>query len=465
MTVFSYTLGCKLNQTETEALTGACLGAGMTLARQDERADLVIVNSCTVTARSDAKARHMLRFLSTRHPRALVILTGCYAEVEYEWLREGLALETGAVVVPQSRKEILLEFAAVAVAEGSFPIFSRSEKRAFFENFEQTMSERPTDTFALVSERFHFHTRAFLKIQDGCDGVCAYCRVPLARGRARSLEFPRVMEKLERIVGAGFAEIVLTGVNISAYRSGEHDLAFLLEQAVRRTRHVRFRLSSLEPEALTSRLLDITAEEAICPHIHIPIQSGSNAVLARMQRRYTALVLTEGAARLKKRKPDIFLAGDVIVGFPGETDADCLETERLAEESGFAFLHVFPFSSRPGTTAAAFSDRVPAGVLKSRVRRLLDLGSRLTERYLENWSGKIVDVLLEKKTGPAAWTGSSAHSVKCRVEHVPEPLQRPGVRVWAEIVATGKVCGAEFRGAGDGPPVFRAQAENDQRTH
>ncbi len=460
MTVFFHTLGCKLNQAETEALTAACLEAGLTLAGADQPADLVIINTCTVTGRSDAKARHAIRSLAAKHPPALVIVTGCYAEVEYDRLREHLAPENGAVVVPQSNKAVLLGLPAAIAGETRFSRFTREQKHHFFEEFRRQSTIKPAyDAFSLVARNFYFHSRAFLKIQDGCDGMCAYCRVPLARGQAVSLDFPRVADALARIVGEGFSEVVLTGVNISAYQSGTYDLAGLLAYAIRHTRHVRFRLSSLEPEALTPRFMDVLAEDAVCPHVHIPVQSGSDRVLGWMRRRYTVRRLTEGVMALRERKPGVFLSGDVIVGFPGETDRDFKASAALIEDLDLAHIHVFPFSPRPGTAAFSLAPRVPDRVIKERVRTLLQLSNMLNERYLAGWRGRTADVLLEKQVEPLVWTGSSAHSFKCRVQGIPAGSQRSGARVWAEIRAPGRTCRAVFQKEGGGSPRFVPHSE------
>src|SRR4030042_4680497 len=241
--------------------------------------------------------------------------------------------------------------------------------------------------------------------------------------------------------------------------SSDLDLASLLEYAVGHTRHVRCRLSSLEPEALKPRLLEAMGDDALCPHAHIPVQSGSDRILARMRRKYDTRVLTDGVAALKAVKSGIFLAADVIVGFPGETDNDFNQTVALIEGLEFASLHVFPFSSRPGTAATVFKERVPEREMKDRLRLLLDLGHRLTQTYLSGWTGQQADVLLEKRVKADVWNGSSAQSVKCRVEGVPGVLQRQGARVWAEILDTGNLCRAESKNAGEGPPVFSRRVE------
>jgi threonylcarbamoyladenosine tRNA methylthiotransferase MtaB len=454
MTVAFHTLGCKLNQSETEALAGAYERAGFVIARPGEQAELVIVNSCTVTGRSDAKARHAVRQAASSFPDALIVLTGCYAEVEYDALRAELGREFDTVIVPQSRKASLLEFAKAVAGEAGFAGFSRAEKAAWYERFAARGDNDTARPFSLVPEKFYYHSRAFLKIQDGCDGLCAYCRVPLARGKAQSLDFSAVMDKLSEIIGAGFYEIVLTGVNISAYRSGGHDLASLLEQAVGRSRQVRFRLSSIEPEALTDRLLDVIAHESICPHVHLPVQSGSDRILRLMKRRYHRQTLDKSVTVLKAKKPGLFLAGDFIAGFPGETEVDFAETMNAAGALGFSSLHVFPFSARPGTAAWSLPGRLSATALKERTRALLNLGGALHEQWLSGLRGTVADVILEKREQASVWTGSSAHSVKCRVTGVTSTERRAGARIWARIEEPAKVTSASFLRTFQGKPSF-----------
>jgi threonylcarbamoyladenosine tRNA methylthiotransferase MtaB len=463
MTVAFHTLGCKLNQAETEALAEAFTQAGFVIARPLDNADIVVVNSCTVTGRSDSKSRHSLRQAASRFPEALVILTGCYAEVERATLQAAFEKQLMAVV-PQSLKARLKGFAVAAAATAGFASFSRKEKFDLFQSYLDRPGSAQADPFDLLAGAYFFHTRAFLKIQDGCDCRCAYCRVPLARGRSISLDFDLVLEQLRRIIERDVREVVLTGVNISAYSSGGRVLADLMEAAVRCTRHVRFRLSSLEPEALTPRLFSVLAHPAVCPHFHIPLQSGSADVLARMRRRYGPDALRSGLASLRRTRPDAFIAADVIVGFPGETDTEFGETMSLLSELSVNGLHVFPFSPRPGTTAWSLPAKVPAAVVRERMRLLLDLGNDLSNRYLSEWNGKSVEVILEK-TAAGGWVGSSGHSIKCLVEGMPRGEAQSGRLVTAIVSAPGRPCRVEWRGFQDEKPVYLPASNSELLAH
>ncbi|MBN2354134.1 MAG: tRNA (N(6)-L-threonylcarbamoyladenosine(37)-C(2))-methylthiotransferase MtaB [Spirochaetales bacterium] len=462
MTASFSTLGCKLNQSETEALAQAFRRAGFRIGRPADEADIVIVNSCTVTGRSDAKSRQALRRAAALSPDALVILTGCYAEVE----RETLAAEyekDGIAVVGQSAKPLLMGLAGAVARESGFSDFTRTQKFDFIRSLLGRDRPSRPDPFALEAGESFFRTRSFLKIQDGCDARCAYCRVPLARGNSVSLDIELVLERMARAVGRGAAEIVLTGVNIGAYKSRGTDLTELLTRALRRTRGVRFRLSSLEPDGLTSRLLDALAEPAVCPHFHLSVQSGSAAILARMRRRYGPEALRAGVIELRRRRPDAFIAADVIVGFPGETDAEYGETRRLLHESPLDALHVFPFSPRPGTAAFSFPDRVPSAAIKDRVRALCALGADMTDRFLSRLRGKTIEVILEKKTASGAWTGSSQHSVKCRVAGIPPGVGFAGRLVRGRVVESGRPCRAEFIEEVDVRPEFASVESRESK--
>ncbi len=429
MRVGFHTFGCKLNQYETEALASPLRSQGFTVVSAREDAEVYIVNTCTVTSRADHKARAFIRGLSRAHPQSLLIVTGCAAQLE----RDSLASLAGnVVVVGQSEKAILLDL----------PRF-----------LEQTRSPsgRPpgigTDPFALHAGELSFHTRAFLKIQDGCDSWCAYCRVPLARGSSVSLEQGEVIRRARELEQLGCREIVITGVNISAWRSKGRGLVDLLRTLLTETKQPRLRLSSLEPEALSQDLADVLEEPRICPHFHLPVQSGSDAVLLRMKRRYRAEKVREGAALLRAAKGAPFLAADILVGFPGETEEDHAATRRLIEDVRFSALHVFPFSPRPGTAAALFKPRVPERVRDARARELGELSRRLSVEYARSWEGEEVEVLLERRLGAAA-EGTAENYLKVAVQGIPSGEVR-GRIARARISHSGQKCSGEHLGFRD----------------
>jgi threonylcarbamoyladenosine tRNA methylthiotransferase MtaB len=295
-----------------------------------------------------------------------------------------------------------------------------------------------------------------LKVQDGCDHRCAYCRVPLARGASLSLDPPLAVRRAVLLEQAGYREVVLTGVNISAWRSGEEGLGRLLEALLEATSTARFRLSSLEPETIKPALVEVLRHPRICPHFHLPVQSGSDRLLAAMRRRYRAEQVRRAAGLLRAARAEPFLAADLIAGFPGESEQDFQATFELAESLGFAKLHVFPFSPRPGTAAMRLGGRVPERVRDERAGALTRLSDRLARAYRRCWVGREVEVVLERRrAGGSAWRGFSGNYLPCAVRGVPEePAESessPGRLVRALIEDDGDPCGAEYLGPAGGP--------------
>ena len=430
-----HTLGCKLNQFETEAVASSFRAQGFVVTGDDEGADLHVVNTCTVTTRADHKARSLIRRLARGNPRVPLLVTGCSAETEAQALS---ALAANIVVIPQSEKSRLLalpRIIAEVLASGADPI-------ARLRNSLKTGA--PADPFALMATEFSFHTRAFLKIQDGCDCTCAYCRVPLARGRSVSLDLDEVLRRAVALEAAGRREIVLTGVNISAWQASGVTLPGLLRRLLAVTSRARIRLTSIEPESITAELAEALSDARVCPHFHIPIQSGSDQVLARMRRRYRAGKVADGVRLLREARDDPFIAADILVGFPGESEDDFFKTRDMILTSGLAALHVFPFSPRPGTSAASMKPAVPERVRRRRVDDLAALARELSSSYARRWVGREVDVLLEGKSGSQPH-GISSNYLKVAVRAAPVDAV-PGRLVRARITAENPTCAGCFLG-------------------
>jgi threonylcarbamoyladenosine tRNA methylthiotransferase MtaB len=440
-----HTFGCKLNQFETEALASAFAGQGFALVPAGEPAELYLINTCTVTTRSEQKARRYLRHLSRERPDALLLVTGCYAQLARSELQ---ALGPNLLVVSQEAKPALLELPrrlseSEALHPGSWREQAQSELR------EPAL--QPGQAFRFQVARYRFHSRAFLKIQDGCDHRCAYCRVPLARGGSVSLNPAAAAAQARALEASGYRELVLTGVNISAYRNGEVGLARLLEQLLASTAEVRLRLSSLEPETIKPDLVRVLAHPRICPHFHLSVQSGSDRILLSMRRRYRSAKVDRAVSELREVRGQPFLAADLIAGFPGESDTDFRATYYQAERLGFAKLHVFPFSARPGTAARSMRERVPERVRDGRVRELVLLSERLAERYRRAWEGREVQVVLENRhlttREGGAWEGTSENYLKVRVYGIPPDLAAPGRLVSARIIDHGNPCSGRYLAA------------------
>jgi threonylcarbamoyladenosine tRNA methylthiotransferase MtaB len=453
-----YTFGCKLNQYETEALASSFRSRGFSVgaagaeqpsgsgfgaaepSTAEPAADIYIINTCTVTSKSEQKARRLIRGLSRRHPDSLLVVTGCYAQMGAGEIAE---LGENILVVPQEAKDRLLEAPELLVQAGGAP----GKNKVLLEaHLRSSAAPGPAagGSFRYRVADFSFHSRAFLKIQDGCDGSCAYCRVPLARGGAVSAAPETLLERLQAFERAGYRELVLTGVNISAYRSGPTGLRELLAQFLKRSRNLRLRLSSLEPETVTDELAEILADRRICAHFHLPVQSGSDAMLAGMRRRYRAGQVVLAVERLRRAKSEAFLAADVITGFPGETEADFGRTRALVENLRFSRLHVFPFSPRPGTAAEKMGGRVPERIRDDRARELRSLSSRLYRDYAGLWRGREVEVVLEKEH-QGHWRGVSGNYLKVELSGSTVPtaqadrgVLRPGLLVRVRIDELGE---------------------------
>ena len=297
-----------------------------------------------------------------------------------------------------------------------------------------TRADRKPDAFALTAGAHSFHTRAYLKVQDGCNARCSYCRVPLARGPSTSLAPQEAVRRAAELEEAGHREIIITGVNISLYRSGGITLPELLGRLLDGTRHARFRLSSLEPESITESLAAVMAHPRICPHFHVPVQSGADGVFARMKRPYRADGVAAAIARVRAAKNDPFLAADIIVGFPGETVDDFAATSRIVTSMEFAALHVFPFSPRPGTVAATMRPIVPEHVRFQRTKELMDLSRRSSAAYTRSWVGRDVEVLVEGRKAQH-FKGVTGNYLKLDVKGSPTHCDITGRLINALITA------------------------------
>lgn len=367
VTVAFKTLGCKVNRVESEAIAAELLGCGVTLADHDA-ASVVVINTCTVTGEADAKARKAVRQALAAQSEPVVVVTGCLAMLD----AEGISALGERVVVEADKAEVAARVAALL----------------------GTNAPSPGEPVLVRGEGFR--TRAPLKIQDGCDAFCAYCIVPHARGVPRSVPLERIEATARALVVSGTPEIVLTGINLGRYSDGSADLAAVVE-AVAASGIARVRLSSIEPMDLTERLLGVLASTpAVCEHLHVPLQSGSDAVLEAMGRGYTIARFEERIAAARAALPGLAITTDVIAGLPGETPADAQATLEACERIGFAKLHVFRYSERAGTPAAEMPGSVPKPERAARAEALRTLGERLAAAHAAAHFGHEVEVLVER---------------------------------------------------------------------
>jgi threonylcarbamoyladenosine tRNA methylthiotransferase MtaB len=373
------TLGCKVNQYDTAAIETALLRQGDRVVSFNEGADVYIVNSCTVTDRADAESRRLVRRAKRLNPGAVVIMTGCFAQVSPE---AAAASEVDHVVGIGRLNDLL----RTVRGEGAERVAVDSVLKV-------------TPEITRGAEVFTGQTRAFLKVQEGCQLFCSFCIVPFARGASRSVEPGEVLAGLRRLAVLGFREVVLTGTHLGAYGADlipAVGLADLLETIAAERPLPRIRLSSVDPPEVTPRLLGIMARsDVICPHLHVPVQAGADRTLQHMRRRYDTALVQDALAEIRITLPDAGLGTDVIAGFPGETEEDFKRGLKFLEEQPFTYFHVFPYSRRRGTAAARLPSQVHPAQISARSRLLRQLGEAKREAFAERWVGQDLQVLLE----------------------------------------------------------------------
>jgi threonylcarbamoyladenosine tRNA methylthiotransferase MtaB len=384
------TLGCKVNQSEVQAATEDLAARGYRICSAGSPAEVVVINTCTVTHVAEQKSRQLIRRVRRDNPRALVVLTGCYAQLSSTPSPEV------DLVVGLAEKDHLVELIA---ARRPLPPGLRPAER------EETRVPRT-------------RTRAFVKAQDGCDCRCTYCIVPAARGRSRSVPLAAVRDAIQVRLKHGFREIVLTGVNIARYgrdlTTGE-DLKDLISMALSRPELERLRVTSIEPQDFHAGLLECWEDSRLARHFHLPLQSGCDSTLARMGRPYTTAQFAEIVARIRAKLPDAAISTDLIVGFPGETEAEFGETARFLRAMAFSKIHVFPYSPRRGTPAAMMACQVPSQEKKSRGERARTIGDEVGRAFRQRFVGREMIVLWERaeqSSDGQCWTGLTDNYIR-----------------------------------------------------
>jgi threonylcarbamoyladenosine tRNA methylthiotransferase MtaB len=376
------TLGCKLNYAETSELAKQFVARGFEQGKLSQATEVFVLNTCSVTENAEKECRQVIRRVRRSAPNAFIAITGCYAQLRPE---------------------------QIASIDGVDAVFGAQEKFELFERLH-SFEKLPTPLVLVrdISEANEFHiasssfdgdrTRAFLKVQDGCDYTCSFCTIPQARGASRSSSIESILHEARSLSNLGFREIVLSGVNVGDFGRKDGLSFYELLLAIESDEEItsRIRISSIEPNLLTDEIIELTAKnEKICPHFHVPLQSGSPEVLRRMQRRYTPEVYRERIEKILREMPHAAIGVDVIVGFPGETDQEFEATYRFLAELEIAYLHVFTYSERPETKALSIAGAVPQQVRKARNSRLRILSEKKKRSYYSGESGRVVTVLLE----------------------------------------------------------------------
>ena len=396
-TVAIHTHGCKLNQADSESLARSFAEAGYQVVDNTAGADVIVVNSCTVTAAADAKARQALRASRRAAPDSLVVATGCYAQRAAGDLA---GMKEVSLVVGNTEKSGLVEQVSQALAARK-PGSPLPGAVSYIAGHRRDVAE---------SKPARGRNRSMVKIQEGCNQVCAYCIVPKVRGRERSIPVAAVVERVQRAVDGGRREVVLTGTQLGSYGfdlNGEN-LATLIESVLAETGVARLRVSSLQPQEISGDLLDLWGNPRLMPHFHIPLQSGSDRILRLMRRRYDAARFAQAVEFVRRQVPDAGITTDLIVGFPGEGEAEFRESLEFARQQAFSDMHIFPYSSRPGTSAAYLSGHVSAPLKKSRADEMARVSLEGFRAFRRRQLGNTRPVLWESARGPEGqpvWTG------------------------------------------------------------
>lgn len=424
-----YTLGCKLNFSETSSIARRFEELGFERVEFTENADAVVINSCSVTAEGDKKTRNIIRQAVRKNPDALIIVTGCYAQLQPETIEK---IDGVDLIIGSSEKQNITDYLGNLSKKEQTEIFIHKPKE--IRNYFHAYS-------------YGDRTRSFLKVQDGCDYYCTYCTIPFARGRSRNDSIANTVAEAGEIVAKGTREIILTGVNIGDFgKSTSEEFIDLLRELDKIEELHRIRISSVEPNLLTDEIIEFAAQsERIMPHFHLPLQSGSNDVLALMKRKYKREVFESRVEKIKKELPHAFIGVDVIAGTNGETDDFFRDSYRFIADLDVSQLHAFPYSERPGTKALEITPVVPVDERKHRTQRLIALSDRKTEYFYKQHLGTVREVLFEEqkdKKSILGFTdnyirvetnfqeGMENHILKVKLENI-----LPDGHVWGTVTA------------------------------
>ena len=393
------TLGCRLNQTESEGLAFIFAKQGFPIYSKEKNSSnigLCVVNTCTVTSKAEQKARRLIRLLLKTHKNAYVLVTGCYAELEAKAIE---ALDERVIAFSGKQKDRLsllpsyiktklkdIEFFDVAKLKTILYDFKKEAldgTKPSFSMGQNVLKPALTRLFSLSSPSFMFHSRATLKVQDGCNNACTFCRIRLARGQAISLPINEALKRIKEIEEKGANEVVITGVNLSQYESDGFNFCNLLEKLLKNTQHIRIRISSLYPETITEEIIPIIKEKRICPHFHLSIQSGSDVILQKMNRKYRLEDIYLAVERIRRAKEKPFIGCDIITGFPSESEQDFFKSASMCKDLKFAGIHAFPFSPRPGTLSFNMKEKIAERIACDRVEELEKIAKINYNEYLK----------------------------------------------------------------------------------
>ena len=374
------TLGCKVNTYESELIHNLFIRKGYVYSEED--ADIYVVNTCTVTNMSDRKSRGVIHNIRRNHPNSILVVTGCFSQNAFN---TGRLDEIDAdIILGNKDKSKVVEYVEEFI--------QNKEKKLKFYNMDEVEFEN------MELDNMHSRARAFVKIEDGCENFCTYCIIPYVRGKVRSKKHEEVIKEVKSLVDKGYKEIVLTGIHTGHYIDGEYNFENLLKDLIKIEGLIRLRISSIEINELTDGVLDIFSKSNILvPHLHIPLQSGSNKVLKEMNRKYDKEYFINRINYIRKIKENVSITTDVIVGFPGETEEEHKESMETIKEVGFTKVHTFPYSDRYGTIASTMPNKVDGNIKKRRVKELLTLSKELEVNFYKKFYNKKLEVLIEEE--------------------------------------------------------------------
>ena len=399
-----YTLGCKVNQYETEAMLELFEKEGYEKAETEDYADVYVINTCTVTHMSDRKSRQYIRRMKKKNPDAIIAVVGCYSQVSPE---EILSIdEVNLVMGTNDRKKIVEEVKKIDASRKVSTVDDIMKVKAFEE---------------IEINKTNGKTRAFLKIQDGCDRYCSYCIIPYARGRVRSRDLESIVKEVENLAANGYKEIVLTGIHVASYGKDIKETDIKLLDVIKQINDIegieRIRLSSVEPILFTDEFVEaVSAMDKVCPHYHLSLQSGCDETLKRMKRRYTTEEYKTIVDRLRAAIPNVSITTDVIVGFPGETNEEFDKTYEFLKDIELTHMHIFKYSPRKGTPAATMENQVDPSTKHERSEKLLQLNEENFKKFGQKMLDKEFNVLFEQKVGDNKFEGLTENYVKVIVE-------------------------------------------------
>jgi threonylcarbamoyladenosine tRNA methylthiotransferase MtaB len=390
-----FTIGCKVNQYETEAIAEKLEALGFERVDFRQKADVYVINTCTVTGESDRSSRQAIHRARRKSPNAKIIVTGCYAQLEKEYLE---SLPSVSLVVKQENKGSLPALVARVMGQGAGGKARPATPPSRVTRQGARGKEGEDEFFGFGVKGLAKHTRALVKIQDGCEKNCAYCIVPFARGKERSREVGQIISEINDLVENGYKEVVLTGVHVGRYNRDGLGLVELSEKILNETKVERMRYSSIDPNEFADGLINfVSGNGRICRHLHIPLQSGEDVILSRMRREYSTDDYRALADKISQAVPGVLIGADVIVGFPGETDEQFEHTCRFVRSSPINYLHVFSYSDRKGTQASAMPDKVSPPVIHKRSEIMHALGKEKWRSYIQGFVGKTLRVLIENR--------------------------------------------------------------------